>query len=557
MQALKERLGFKTKADSDALTKPQDIEKAIKEAIEKIEGVTIEENTDRIKNFFNGKFLRGMRREVGLVERQVSSISQSQKEIIESLDTYMEKIRKKLEEKIDEAKSALFVSILEKNAELNTRISDLSISSNKLQKKIFGMRDELSTKGSILKLTVNDFIRQFENYRANMIKIKEDDLADNACERIVTRIQTQTDTCEAQIDQLIDTNLNISQIFTTSSPEVVHVSAMEMLDFDDTMSTMTDDLEVERRPASIASSQSQLASLKRITQMTLGKKIRNMACLEHLNLGIISFENSDELSVYDVQKWKETRKIKCSGIAGALIQYYAENHLLFVGLLEKNIDIFTVDSKGGTKLAQTIQTTKPANQFAYVDFINGLAVSFGDSLLQIWTAPNFKTSSDITVEGEQNIGALMPLSHLMLILCGSKKDGNVRYVDPKAKKTLKACPTSSKGISMLARTGDKDSILIGSLDGSVELVRPNNKGLETLLSIAMVSGEVSSLELLADDCLFVVTNKDEFVRFYNAKGKLVHKYKAFMEDGILLYLQKTKQFVCIDPDLGQLMVLQK
>ena len=557
MQALKERFTRMTKADTESLNKPQDIEKAIKEAIEKIEGVPIEANTDRIKNFFNGKFLRGMRKEVSLIERQVSSISQSQKDVLDSLDTYMEKIRKRVEEKLESAKESLFIAILEKNSEINACLSDLTICSNKMQKKIFGMRDELQSKGSILKVTVNDFIKQFEDYRTNIISMREVDLADNGCDRIVSRIQGQISKCEFQLDKMIESNLNIGQIFTTISPEVVQVSAMDMLDFDDAMSSTTDDFEIERQATLSTVMQSQLYSLKQVTQMTLDKKILAVGCMEPFNIGLVSHEDSNELSVYDVQKWKETKKLKCSGKTGTIIKYVQEKHLLFVGMLEKNIDIFTVDTKGAMKLATTIQTDHRAQCFEYMNFINGLAVSFGGSILQIYKGPNYKTADIITVTDEDKIGAFVLLESQRLILCGSGKNGTLRYIDPQTKNVVKTCQTNSSSICLITKAEGTDNLLLGNYNGVVEMTLIKDKGLQSMLSLTYNTDEVSSIEWLLEDRLFAVTNKDEFVRFYSLKGKLVHKYKAFMEDGFLVYMQRTKQFVCVDPDMGQILVLRK
>lgn len=246
--------GFKTKEqpkeDIRFWYKIEDIEKAAKESLEELEGIKIQEEDDRIKNFFNGKFLKAMKKELTQIEHSVNDLTRSQKKIIESLDAYMEGIKKKFEERIDAAKMALFESILQKSLEVNTSLSDLTISSTKLQKKLFGMREEFSTKGNVNKTLIPDMLKAFQEYKTNLIKIREEDLAEGTIERICLRMDTQTQKCAVQLDKLIEANLHPDQIIISGKAEIINVTALNMLELDDTRSTWSheeDDRSVDRK----------------------------------------------------------------------------------------------------------------------------------------------------------------------------------------------------------------------------------------------------------------------------------------------------------------------
>ena len=159
-------------------------------------------------------------------------------------------IKKKFEERIDAAKMALFESILQKSLEVNTSLSDLTISSTKLQKKLFGMREEFSTKGNVNKTLIPDMLKAFQEYKTNLIKIREEDLAEGTIERICLRMDTQTQKCAVQLDKLIEANLHPDQIIISGKAEIINVTALNMLELDDTRSTWSheeDDRSVDRK----------------------------------------------------------------------------------------------------------------------------------------------------------------------------------------------------------------------------------------------------------------------------------------------------------------------
>lgn len=229
------------KEDPKFYYRMSDIEKEVRETLERLEGIKIENEDDRIKNFFNGKFLRGMKKELGQMERNVNELTASQKKIIESLDSYMEGIKKKFEERIDTMKMALFQSLLQKSMEANEHLSDLTLSSQKLNKKLHEIEAELRNNGCVIKTSVPAMLDMFEQYKKNLIKIKEEDLADGVTERICSRMDEQTRICTIQLDKLIESCLSPNQILTFEKQEIVNVNVLNMLDLDDTRSTWSRD----------------------------------------------------------------------------------------------------------------------------------------------------------------------------------------------------------------------------------------------------------------------------------------------------------------------------
>mmetsp|Transcript_35214 Transcript_35214/g.41101 ORF Transcript_35214/g.41101 Transcript_35214/m.41101 type:complete len:104 (+) Transcript_35214:2-313(+) len=81
----------------------------------------------------------------------------------------------------------------------------------------------------------------FESYKKIVISIREEDLAEGACERIISRMETQTQKCVFQLEKFLDNNLSPGQVLVSTKPEIVNVSALNMLDLDDSRSTWSRD----------------------------------------------------------------------------------------------------------------------------------------------------------------------------------------------------------------------------------------------------------------------------------------------------------------------------
>ena len=125
--------------------------------------------------------------------------------------------------------------------EINEHLSDLTLSSQNLQKKIQAIDQEFKSNGTLMKTHVPQMMDMFEEYRKNIIKIREEDLADGIVERIASRMETQTNKCIFQLDKLLEGNLSPNQILSFMKPEIVNVTALNMLDLDDTRSTWSRD----------------------------------------------------------------------------------------------------------------------------------------------------------------------------------------------------------------------------------------------------------------------------------------------------------------------------
>lgn len=239
-----------SKKDSKLLYGMKDIEKAIKVTLEELEGIKIEKESDRIKNFFNDKFLRSMKKELNQIEESVNDLTQSQKKIMESLDTYMEGIKKKFEERIDAAKMFLFDTILQKSVEVNTHLSDLTISSTQLQKKLISLKQDFVSTETVLKTSIPEMLKSFLEYKSNLVKIRDEYLVEGVINQICSRIDAQTEKCVVQIHKLLENNLHPDQILVNTKAEIPSLSSLSILDLDDTRSMLSydeDDRSLDRK----------------------------------------------------------------------------------------------------------------------------------------------------------------------------------------------------------------------------------------------------------------------------------------------------------------------
>lgn len=239
-----------SKKDSKLLYGMKDIEKAIKVTLEELEGIKIEKESDRIKNFFNDKFLRSMKKELNQIEESVNDLTQSQKKIMESLDTYMEGIKKKFEERIDAAKMFLFDTILQKSVEVNTHLSDLTISSTQLQKKLISLKQDFVSTETVLKTSIPEMLKSFLEYKSNLVKIRDEYLVEGVINQMCSRIDAQTEKCVVQIHKLLENNLHPDQILVNTKAEIPSLSSLSILDLDDTRSMLSydeDDRSLDRK----------------------------------------------------------------------------------------------------------------------------------------------------------------------------------------------------------------------------------------------------------------------------------------------------------------------
>lgn len=562
MQALKNRLstwrsGDKEKEkDPNALHNEADIHKAIKDALEQFEGIKMESDGDRIKNFFNDKFLRSMKKELSTIETHVHEISGSQKAVIESLDSYIEKIKKKFEEKADSVKNELMGALLEKNMTVNTSFSDLALASNRLQKMLNLMKDELKNKQSVLKVTVTDFVGSFDNYRKKLIKFREDNLVERTTERVANRMQSQTDKCAADIEDILDNNLSPSEIFTLNKQEMRNVSALEMLDLDDSRSTTNTESESTGQERKFMGVPSPKNSMRQVANININQKILAFEKIENLNLAAVSLENSSEILLYDVKAWKEVGRSICSSKDPIKIKYQQNKATLFASLKDSTIDVFKLEGKGTMSLFRTAVTNFKAVDMCYASFLGSLVVCFENATLQIFKEPTYQDSITFNVTGEQSIGAVVALDSQKLILVGSANDGALRLVDALTKSVVKTIKLKSTSICQMAVSSGTSNLMIGNKDGLFEVALMKTSGFDQVFSLPSSQGRVSSLAWVIDKKIFGVTNSDEYVRFYDYKGNLAHEYKAFMDDGAVMYLEKTQQYACIDLTLGQILILQ-